>query len=446
MLQLPTPILGNISAITITTPDFATSIAFYQTLGFKEVARADWPFPWVQVSDGVLLIMLRKTPDPYIALTYFTAGYSRVFKELESKGITFTEQSGPKDMVKRCAFQSPDGVNIRIVGITDGFSHPPGPGMLQMPQEDYFNPSKYVNKTIGLFGELAQPVKDLHASTAFWRKLGFTTLSEFTNPYPWCVMTDGLMAVGLHQTEHFAEPAITFFAADMRQKITSLKEKGLTNYNEKGPSNIVLNTPEQQHIFLFQMGAENEATQPSLTDIKQVTLETERLLLKGITPDIMKHLFVNHTEADIREFLGIETDEEMDMERNRYHNGLSWYRNTSLHFIMRDRQTNKRIGRLGYHTWAVEHSRAEIGYHIYHEEDKGKGYMKEAMAAVLKYGFHQMGLNRIEAMVGSQNLPSLKLMEHFGFTREGVLRSHYCKNGILEDSVCFGLLRSEYAV
>jgi ribosomal-protein-alanine N-acetyltransferase len=55
-----------------------------------------------------------------------------------------------------------------------------------------------------------------------------------------------------------------------------------------------------------------------------------------------------------------------------------------------------------------------------------------------------MGLNRIEAFAGKWNIPSLKILKGAGFKEEGVLRSHFLKNGVYEDSVCFSLLRDEY--
>ena len=102
------------------------------------------------------------------------------------------------------------------------------------------------------------------------------------------------------------------------------------------------------------------------------------------------------------------------------------------------------IGSCGFHTWYVLHYRAEIGYAISEEENKRKGYMKEAIKAVINYGFEHMKLNRIEAFIGPANEASIKLVTGLGFTREGLLRGHYCKNGGIQDSAVYGLLREEY--
>lgn len=253
-LELPKPILGEITAFTISTPDLERSFAFYQKLGFTEVMRSDWPFPFIQITDGAILIMLRQDKEPYMALTYYVKDTAPVVNDLEAKGITFIHKPKPTDMVKRYVFSSPDGLKVSIVGVPDGFTKPAGPTMLTMPQTDYFNPDKYPNKVCGLFGEYAHPVADLEKTIAFWEKLGFKAVSKFSSPYPWAILSDGLSVVGAHQSNHFSSPAITFFAVDSKEKIAALKEKGITEIAEQGAANAVLTTPEQQQIFLYKLG------------------------------------------------------------------------------------------------------------------------------------------------------------------------------------------------
>lgn len=254
MFDLPKPKLGNVSAITITTPDPEKSLGFYQTLGFKELYRADMPFPWIQITDGALLIMLRKDKTPYIALTYYVKDIDQLVGILENDGITFTTKPNPADMIKRCLMQSPDGMNVSLVSFVDGFMQPTGQTMLTTAPQDYGNPEKYVNKVCGLFGELAHPVADIDTSMLFWEKLGFKILSKMTTPYNWAIISDGLNIVGLHQTTNFSNPTITFFAADMKTKIDKLKNEGLKDFTEKGPANITITTPEKQNINLFKLG------------------------------------------------------------------------------------------------------------------------------------------------------------------------------------------------
>jgi hypothetical protein len=40
----------------------------------------------------------------------------------------------------------------------------------------------------------------------------------------------------------------------MKDKIAKLKAEGLSDYTDKGESNTVLKTPEQQTVFLYKLG------------------------------------------------------------------------------------------------------------------------------------------------------------------------------------------------
>ncbi len=174
------------------------------------------------------------------------------------------------------------------------------------------------------------------------------------------------------------------------------------------------------------------------------TIETERLLLRELGPEDHRDLMNSNNDEEIKSFFGFTKEEQLVEEKNRFAKGLTTFNKSFKFFFVVEKQSNKTIGWCGYHTWYVTHDRAEIGYMIYSDEYMGKGYMTEVLKEVIECGFTKMNLHRIEAMVGPDNVPSLKLMESFGFTKEGVLREHYFKNNKMEDSVVFSLLRKEY--
>ena len=255
MITLPQTKISEIYAIHITSADMTRSFEFYQQLGFRKVFEYDIPFHFMVITDDTINIMLRKDPASYIALSYYVKNVEEKVVELEKEGIRFQALSAPSDMIQRFRTTSPDGLNLTLVTYVDTFVKPSGPMMMHMPQQDYMDPAKYVNQTIGMFGELAHPVKDLKASIAYWEKLGFQAISTFTSPYPWAILSDGAAVIGCHQSTHFTGAAITYFAKDMKEKIASLKEKGLDHYKEMmGPNNIAVPTPEGQQVFLFSLG------------------------------------------------------------------------------------------------------------------------------------------------------------------------------------------------
>lgn len=171
------------------------------------------------------------------------------------------------------------------------------------------------------------------------------------------------------------------------------------------------------------------------------TIETERLILRKLTDEVYRYLLNNCTDTEIMEQLGIKTTEELANEKEKIKQSYTSYGKTLLLFQLIDKKTNAIIGWCGYHTWYTKHFRAEIGYVLSEETFKAKGLMTEALKRIIDYGFNELNLNRIEAFVGKDNIPSLKLMGKFGFVQEGLLKEHYNNNGVLEDSLLFALLK-----
>lgn len=173
-------------------------------------------------------------------------------------------------------------------------------------------------------------------------------------------------------------------------------------------------------------------------------LETQHLILRKLTPETYNYIFQEYNDNELKAFLGFTTDEELDKEKDKFSKGIATYNRSFVNFQLIDKQTNAIMGACGYHTWYTEHHRAEIGYALNNDIHKGKGIMSEALKAVIDYGFREMNLNRIEALIGPKNEASLRLVQKLNFTKEGHLRKHYFKNNNMEDSLVFSLLRDEY--
>lgn len=101
------------------------------------------------------------------------------------------------------------------------------------------------------------------------------------------------------------------------------------------------------------------------------------------------------------------------------------------------------IGTCGFYDWNKTSRRAEIGYDL-EPAYWGKGIMTEALQAMLTYGFKKMNLNRIQAIIDSENTRSMRLVQKLGFKKEGVLRQRSNFNGHFRDDVCFSLLLEEW--
>ncbi len=91
-----------------------------------------------------------------------------------------------------------------------------------------------------------------------------------------------------------------------------------------------------------------------------------------------------------------------------------------------------------------EHALAELSFWLA-VESRGRGFMAEALAALLRYGFRDLDLNRIYAHHMVRNPTSGRVLSRLGFQAEGILRQRVRKWGLFEDVVVQALLRSEWS-
>ena len=86
----------------------------------------------------------------------------------------------------------------------------------------------------------------------------------------------------------------------------------------------------------------------------------------------------------------------------------------------------------------------EIGYGIDDLSLRGKGYASEAVKLLIDYLFSTRPLERIQATIIVENLPSQQVVEKLGFTKEGTMRKNDFVKGRFVDTLVYSLLREEW--
>lgn len=107
------------------------------------------------------------------------------------------------------------------------------------------------------------------------------------------------------------------------------------------------------------------------------------------------------------------------------------------------RDSNSVIGTTTLFNLNLDNERAELGYAM-GSAHWGKGYMNEALRALVAHAFEVMNLRRLEADVDPRNAASIRTLERLGFQREGFLRERWHVNGEIQDAFFYGLLRHEW--
>lgn len=248
-------ILGEATLITMSTKNLEQSRSFYDKLGYTKVNENAPTDNQMKITDQTLVIELKEDDNSYLGLTYFTEYLDEKVTAIESRGIEIDEKIEKAGQLSEISLSSPNGLRINLNNAdSKKVYQPQGLTLLNFPEEDFLNPEKYPNPRCGVFGEFSQSVTDLQKSIGFWEKLGFNALSVNQEPYPWAIMSDQLNILGLHQTEDFTQSAITYFASDMKNRISRLKEVGITSikpFSIDDAANAIITTPEGMQIFLF---------------------------------------------------------------------------------------------------------------------------------------------------------------------------------------------------
>jgi ribosomal-protein-alanine N-acetyltransferase len=173
-------------------------------------------------------------------------------------------------------------------------------------------------------------------------------------------------------------------------------------------------------------------------------LETERLLLRPLAARDLDFVFRHFSDPAIYRYL---VDEEPVATRADAQAIIDFYAASDgkayNRWVLVLKSTARPIGTCGYHQWRRAHQRAEIGYDLAQAFWR-QGLMREALHAVIRFGFQRMAFHRIGALVHPENQASLRLLATLGFQKEGLLRDYYYQNGRFHDHWLLTLLRHEW--
>jgi RimJ/RimL family protein N-acetyltransferase len=174
------------------------------------------------------------------------------------------------------------------------------------------------------------------------------------------------------------------------------------------------------------------------------TLATARLTLRPPMRGDEDALFALHSDPAVMRYFSEPpwTDRERAL-RQIEEDAAAFERGDYFRFAVILNETRQMIGNCTLFALHRQNRRAEIGYAL-QKAYWGKGYMSEALDALLVHAFHDLDLNRLEADIDPRNAASAILLERLGFISEGFLRERWIVGGEVCDSALYGLLRRDW--
>lgn len=195
-----------------------------------------------------------------------------------------------------------------------------------------------------------------------------------------------------------------------------------------------------RRAFLFATFRQNSGRMLSVNFTPFPTLSTERLVLRQMNEADAEALFLLRSNPEIMRFIPRPIAQSVtDSVQLIQTLAEASSRNESITWGICQKNDQTVIGTIGYVRMAKEHHRAEVGY-LLHTGYQGRGIMHEALTEVVRYGFEEMRLHSIEAIIHPQNSASAHVLERAGFIQEAHFKENQFYGGQFQDSIHYARL------
>lgn len=164
-----------------------------------------------------------------------------------------------------------------------------------------------------------------------------------------------------------------------------------------------------------------------------VTLNDVLLLRKPDMNDL-EELYLLKNDIESSAYLGgfsTGYSRESIKEWIQFHNKA----NNEVIYVIQNIANGKLIGHVGLYNIDHRIRKAEFAILIADKNSRGKGYGSLCTEYMIKYGYEQLNLNRIELSLLSTNEKALAIYTKNGFIKEGVLKQSQYKNGRYYDVI-----------
>lgn len=174
-------------------------------------------------------------------------------------------------------------------------------------------------------------------------------------------------------------------------------------------------------------------------------LTTSRLILRPFTPEDAPAAFRNWcSDPVVTKYLRWPAHPTVEITRMVLADWIAGYQKPDFYqWAIQPKDGDEVVGTISVVDQDELTAKMHIGYCI-GQPWQGKGYMTEALAAVVDFLFSQVGAGRIESQHDPDNPASGRVMTKCGLRQEGILRKADWSNQGIVDACMHALLREEW--
>jgi RimJ/RimL family protein N-acetyltransferase len=160
-------------------------------------------------------------------------------------------------------------------------------------------------------------------------------------------------------------------------------------------------------------------------------IETERLILRKPRMDDAPAVFTGWVQdPEVTHFLIWRPHEDIGQTESMLTRAIAaWDGDVRFPYMITLKASGDVIGMIELR---IEGHRVELGY-VMNKSFQGKGYMTEAVRAIIIWAFQQPNIYRVYATTDVENIASQRVLEKAGMQREGVLRRYIVHPNISDE-------------
>jgi len=233
-------ILGAPTRLVLSSKDVLSSLTWWSRLGFLPTGAPGRIDSAITLTDGQVMITLTKESLPSPIVMFSSPNIKQVKDTLDALGVSTTHDvKGPTYSEVRLV--SPNGVHLAV---------------RQRSDEPLMPVSGDSNRLCGKLTEFSIGTGFLKRERTFWEMMEFTVKREGREPYPFALVTEGIITIGLHENRDIPTLSLTYFAENMAQRLENIRAAGIELSSEEltpegSAGSAVLTSPEGQRVMLF---------------------------------------------------------------------------------------------------------------------------------------------------------------------------------------------------
>ncbi|MGB0930212.1 MAG: hypothetical protein ACPGVB_05520 [Chitinophagales bacterium] len=218
--------LGTQVFILLPVSNLTANIIFFEQLGYSRIADCQATESFSILTDGKTHLLLDEGYFGGKGIVYFQANINKTLTTLKSRGCTFSIKNHPNQESIQATFTEPNGTKI-ILSNHSIFQKLP------------VSSSSSFSLKIGQLSELTLTTLQIDDSLHFWKKMGFNCVfyrswenKDFGSR---AILSDGLINIGIHETNQFEGMKLTYLDSKMPQRIIEVKKSGIPTHFEMIP-------------------------------------------------------------------------------------------------------------------------------------------------------------------------------------------------------------------